>query len=139
MGILLALLSACRDPDVKVRDLHGRTHNLSHPQAPTLLVYWADWCHHCRDEVPELNSLSDAMPILGVYYMDEPEERLNPLVSDFGMTYPVLRNNPARALSIPDVTGVPAHYLITPAGNVLGPRLGSQSTAAIEAWVAEIT
>jgi thiol-disulfide isomerase/thioredoxin len=45
-------------PDLKLKDLNGKTHALSEFKgAATIYNFWATWCAPCRREIPLLNQL----------------------------------------------------------------------------------
>jgi cytochrome c biogenesis protein CcmG/thiol:disulfide interchange protein DsbE len=106
-------------------------------QHVVLLNVWATWCIPCRREIPELQALhqdleSRGLKVLGVSVDGgDAQGDVAGFVSDFGMTYTVLRDPGERVLTIFRIQGVPASYLIDREGVVrwktLGPFKASDS------------
>lgn len=83
-----------------------------------LLNVWATWCHPCRDEIPELQSLYDShrargLEIIGVSVdANGADDAIRFFMREFNMTYPVWRDPDERVSTRFLVIGVPASFLI---------------------------
>ncbi len=96
-----------------------------------LLNVWATWCIPCRREVPELQALHQqyerrGLRVVGVSVDGgQADGDVAGFISDFKMTYTVLRDPGERVMSTFRIVGVPASYLIDREGvvrwNTIGP------------------
>lgn len=95
-----------------------------------LLNVWATWCIPCRREVPELQALHQeygdrGLRVLGVSVDgNDAAGDVAGFISDFQMTYTVLRDPGERVLSVFRIQGVPASYLIDREGIVRWRTIG---------------
>jgi cytochrome c-type biogenesis protein len=95
-----------------------------------LLNVWATWCIPCRREIPELQALHQELEGRGLKVWGvsvdagEADADVNGFISDFKMTYTVLRDPAERVLSVFRVQGVPASYLIDRDGVVRWRTIG---------------
>lgn len=135
---LCLALAACSQPPEAV-DLHQTPVKLSKPDSWVLLTYWAEWCKTCRDEIPALNTLAATsdIKVLGVYFQDKSVDELQRLTEELGMEYAVLSQNPKKLLDLPEVRGLPTHFLISPEGKVIGPVRGKQDEQSVRALMAQ--
>ena len=105
--------------DVSLESLRGKT---------VVLNFFASWCEPCKREAPDLESLwrrnrSDGVVVLGV---DSGDTRgsARRFLSAHGVTYPVVFDpNQTLALGAYALPGLPATYVIDPAGRVVGGRV----------------
>jgi len=56
VSLVVAAPALCATAEVSLQDLDGRSHSLEELRAgkPTVLIFWATWCGHCRAEVPKI-------------------------------------------------------------------------------------
>lgn len=62
----------------------------------TLINFWEPWCGPCVSEIPDLQKLYDDyadldLLIIGVYSEEYMEDDVDTILSDSGVTYPILR------------------------------------------------
>ena len=62
----------------------------------TLINFWEPWCGPCVSEIPDLQELYDNyadldLLVIGVYSEEYMEEDVDAILSDSGVTYPILR------------------------------------------------
>jgi peroxiredoxin len=94
---------------------------------PVLLNFWATWCDSCKQEMPELETLSKRAAgryaVLGVSMDDNPAKDVPPFAKKYGLTFPLLAaDNKAGAAWA--VRGLPATFLIDADGRVVRRWLG---------------
>ena len=109
-----------------------------------LLNVWATWCHPCRDEIPELESLyqkhkARGFEIIGVSVdAGNDDAEIRDFMREYKMTYAVWRDPDERVSARFLLVGVPATFLIDRQGvlrwRTPGPILPGDTTlaAAIE-------
>jgi cytochrome c biogenesis protein CcmG, thiol:disulfide interchange protein DsbE len=109
---------AAADGDVALRELRG---------TPLVLNFWASWCDPCRAEAKLLESTWKRQPgvlFLGLDAQDAREDA-GDFISQFGLTFPHVRdpgNDTQRAWG---VTGLPETYFIAADGRVVGHVIGT--------------
>ena len=103
----------------------------------TMLNFWEPWCGPCVREMPDLQKLSEAYAdrgfgILGIYSTSGMESDVDAVLSDTGVTYPILHYTDAFD---PFQTGyVPTTVFLDCHGNQVGEtQIGSMS---YESWAA---
>ena len=115
-----AWAKAASDGDVSLSELRG---------TPLVLNFWASWCDPCRAEAKVLEkawkqqSGNDVL-FLGLDAQDAREDARD-FISQFGLTFPHVRdpgNDTQRAWG---VTGLPETYFIAADGSVVGHVIGT--------------
>ena len=101
-----------------------------------VINYWAVWCGPCRKEVPELNALhtvlgNQGVRVLGVNYDQLQGDELLADSQQLGIAFPVLNTDPAARFQLPETRGLPATYLISPQGRLVGQLKGEQTQQSI--------
>ena len=127
IGSLLLLLAGC-DTNKDFSLLSGEQKNLSDYQGRWLVVnFWAEWCPPCLEEIPELNLLAqenEDIQVLGVSFDKLPNDELKDLSQKLDIQYPLVATEPMPYLPMERPQSLPASYIITPKGEVMGPLLG---------------
>ena len=121
---------AAADGKVSLKELRG---------TPLVLNFWASWCDPCRSEakVLERGWKHDGRGVLFLG-LDQQDARENArdFISQFGITFPHVRdpsNDTARAWG---VTGLPETFFIGADGKVVGHVIGSVDDAQLRAGIA---
>jgi len=121
---------AAADGEVKLTELRG---------TPLVLNFWASWCDPCRAEAKVLQrawSEQDGdVLFLGLDAQDAREDARD-FISQFGITFPHVRdpgNGTQRAWG---VTGLPETYFIAADGRVVGHVIGTVDAAQLREGVA---
>ena len=124
---LLFMLCAC-DSNKDFSLLNGQQKNLSDYQGRWVVInFWAEWCPPCLEEIPELNLLAqenDEIDVIGVSFDKLSNEELAALVKKLDIQYPVVATEPMPYLPMKRPESLPASFIITPGGEVMGPLLG---------------
>jgi peroxiredoxin len=100
--------------------------------SPVVMNFFASWCAPCREEAPLLERTwrtyrGDGVRFVGVNIQDT-ERNARRFVREFGITYPVLRDEDQELARALDVYGLPQTYFVDDDWRLLtiaeGPRVG---------------
>ena len=99
-----------------------------------VINYWAKWCKPCIKEIPELNELDQQysqVTVLGVNYDGATGEELAAQLTDLGVEFAMLAEDPASSLNLPRPVVLPATIILDPSGKHSQTLLGPQTTASL--------
>jgi peroxiredoxin len=108
-------------PDFVLQDATGKVWQLSSLKGKVVMVnFWATWCKPCRDEMPSMEALNQAMAgrpfqMLSIAFNDDLDMADN-FARRLGATFPVLGNSSEELNQAYMITGVPETFLIDPQG-----------------------
>lgn len=114
----------CRDVRVVGRDAaplptQGWYQGGASLDAPlTLLAFFETWCVHCRREIPKLQAVSERLEgqvdvvALTQVRRSATDETVRDFIEDYGLTFPVARDEDGRLSQHYDVRPVPATVLL---------------------------
>ncbi len=128
-GVLLALLAACAEPEIRYAD--GEGGEFADWEGNWVFVnYWAEWCAPCREEIPELNEFHAAdngAMVIGVNYDGIRDEALLDLMREMDVRFPVLNDCPSTALRYSRPDRLPTTFVFNPEGELVRTLIGPQS------------
>jgi peroxiredoxin/Tfp pilus assembly protein PilF len=129
-------------PGFKLPDLTGKTYTLADFKGTYLVLnIWATWCPPCQAEIPDLIAFAQAHPeaaVVGVS-VDEPNANLAAFMSDYGITYLVLRDDGTVGPAyLGEHGGIPQTYFIDREGIVRGHIYGSTDRENFERRLAAL-
>jgi thiol-disulfide isomerase/thioredoxin len=94
------------------------------------LNFWATWCPPCREEMPAMDVMNDALSDVPFEMLalnvQEGRDQVSQFIGDIGTDFPILFDRSGRIASNYGVRGLPSTYFISPAGNVLGVLVGTR-------------
>jgi peroxiredoxin len=131
-------------PDFKLPTMDGKTISLSDfADKPTLLVFWATWCPHCRAELPVVQKIYKDLGPKGASFvgvsLDDNSARAKDFVKSNNITFPVAvagaRNN---LLGSYGITGIPTVFVLDKGGVVKARYAGEVSESTIRADLAKL-
>ncbi len=135
--LLLALaLTACSGepaPRDELSELRGRW---------VVINYWAEWCKPCIKEIPELNELAREYPdvaVVGVNFDGAEGEELANQISQLGIAFPILAEDPAARLGIPRPAVLPTTLILDPQGKLAHTLVGPQTLESLVQAVGQST
>jgi cytochrome c biogenesis protein CcmG/thiol:disulfide interchange protein DsbE len=122
---LTALPLTAHGHALKLADLRGR---------PTVINFFASWCHPCRAEAPGLRDLATRMRaqvnVVGVDWSDNPADG-RAFVLKVGWTYPTLFDPNGRLGRKYGITGLPVTFVLDPRGQIRDALRGQQTEASV--------
>ncbi len=129
-------------PDFSYPNLAGQAVTLSELRGKVVLVnLWATWCPPCKEEMPSMQRLYDALEgkpfeILAISvdadvgqfdWAGRPGGDIQAFMDEMGLSFPVLRNPAGDIQSLYQTTGLPESFLVGPDGvirrKVAGPTI----------------
>ena len=105
-----------------------------------LVNFWASWCEPCRDEAPALERFyrkhrAGGTTVLGIN-LDDATRDAEAFVSEFGLTYPQLRDGDGRERrDAYGMTGFPESFLVDPEGKIALIRRGPVTSEYLDEFV----
>lgn len=102
--------------------------------------YWASWCAPCLHEIPEINRFyeenkSNDVAVFGVNFDGLPLDEQRPLIKQYQLRYPSLGIDPADALKLGDIRGVPVTFVFNPEGKLFAINYGEQTAESLRAYL----
>jgi peroxiredoxin len=135
-AVLYLVLKPAADKEVPAFDLPllggGTLSSEALRGSPVVMNFFASWCAPCREEAPLLERTwrtyrGDGVRFVGVNIQDT-ERNARRFVREFGITYPVLRDEDQELARALDVYGLPQTYFVDDDWKLLttaeGPRVG---------------
>jgi thiol-disulfide isomerase/thioredoxin len=117
---------------VKLSDLHGQM---------VLLNFWATWCGYCRAEFPLLQAFHERHQDEGFVVLainiQENKDRVAALVSEMGLTLPVLLDWRGDVTASYRVRGLPASFLVDREGIVIEKHVGPLTESILGEYLAQ--
>lgn len=139
ISILCILLCACvkQKPDFELADGKVGTFDQWHGKW-IIINYWATWCGPCHEEIPELNAFYKSHPevvLVGVNFDNSQGLTLNEDIKKMAIEFPVLTQDPAKALQFQTPSILPTTVIINPKGKLhillFGPQTKNKLGSAI--------
>ncbi len=107
----------------------------------TLVVFWEEWCPHCRREVPELVKTYDALKGQGLQVVgltkitkSSTEEKVQAFISEQKINYPIAKETGALSEHF-GVSGIPAAAVVKDGKIVWRGHPASLSQDQLKSWL----
>lgn len=112
---------------------------------PTVLVFWASWCPHCRVELPTLQRLYDEYGDHGAHFvgvdLDSTKAEGMAFVKDKGIEFPVAYGGSQEghnSVALYGIYGIPAVYVLDKGGIVKYKYAGETDEGTIKENLASL-
>jgi len=120
-----------------LKSLQGRNIAFSSLKGKWVYInYWASWCESCLNEIPAFNRFArrnkNKAVVFAVNYDALPTRDQKRLVAQYNIKYPSLTTDPARALNLGDIRGVPMTFVFNPEGRLVKTLYGPQTAATLK-------
>lgn len=117
------------DYDWPLKSLDGRELSLADFKDKVVFVnVWATWCGPCREEMPGIQALHDAMAKEGVEFVivsEEAEETVRAFVEKEGYTFPVYVSG--KMPGVFETNGIPATFVVNRQGHIVLKETGMRN------------
>jgi peroxiredoxin len=129
--------------DFTLESLDGSQVSLADYRGQVVLInFWATWCAPCRAEIPDLQEAyearqSDGFVVLGVN-VEESRSAVEPFVTEFDMTYPVLFDETGDILKLYRAIGLPMSLLVDQDGVIRARHVGYLTAGQLEDYLAQV-
>jgi cytochrome c biogenesis protein CcmG/thiol:disulfide interchange protein DsbE len=109
---------------------------------PTVVNFWASWCHPCRKEFPLLEAAlakhaPDGLEVVGVTYRDIPSDS-RAFVADQGADWAFARDPDGKLATAYGVRAVPQTFFVGADGTIVSRVFGITSAKDLEAEIQKI-
>ena len=133
--------AASSAPDFTLKAVQdGKEYSLSQFKGKVVLLnFFTFFCGPCRQEMPHLSQMGQELKgqgfqTLGIGLSSTPEQ-LKQIVTQLGLTYPVLQGNDVVSKAYGGVELVPLTFIIDRQGNIVHKILGARSKEEFEKLV----
>ena len=133
--IALALVTACSGPEPQLPDnVLANLDKATYKGQWVVINYWAKWCKPCIKEIPELNALDrkyEQVAVLGVNFDDARGADLQAQISQLGIEFPVILEEPSATLGTQLPQVLPTTLILDPDGTLVATLVGPQDLESL--------
>ncbi len=125
-------------PDFEAKDLAGNPVKLSDLRGTVVLVnFWATWCPPCREEIPSMVKLNQAMAgkpfrMIALSIDEGGKEAIGQFFAKSGQTLPAYLDTEQKVAKLYGTTGVPETFVVDKKGVILKKIIGGMDWGAAE-------
>ncbi|GAB3807822.1 TlpA family protein disulfide reductase [Virgibacillus kimchii] len=110
-------------PDFTLETLGGDEIRLSDFQGQRVVLnFWASWCGPCREEMPDIQRLSENKDVtvlaVNLTYSEDSTERVSDFVDQYGLTFPILMDENASVSQLYRIQPIPTTYMLDSNGKI---------------------
>jgi thiol-disulfide isomerase/thioredoxin len=118
---------------------HGTGGTVSGTAKATLVVFWATWCPVCKAEEGNIVAVAADRPVVSVAMQSGDAAAVTKHLKERGIALPAIVDESGALAAAWRVRGVPAHFIVDPAGNIRFRVVGYATTLGLRArlWWAE--
>ncbi|TGU75223.1 TlpA family protein disulfide reductase [Geomonas terrae] len=117
-------------PEFTLKDLSGKSVQLSSLKGTVVLVnFWATWCPPCREEIPSMVKLNQAMQgknfqMLAISIDEGGKGAVEDFFKQGGVTLPALLDTDGKVARLYGTTGVPETFVVDTKGMIVKKVVG---------------
>jgi peroxiredoxin len=120
----------------------GTTHQLADLRGKKVLInFWATWCPPCREEMPDIQQVSNDyggnFVVLAISRDDGPEQ-IRDFAQEMGLTFPLIANTTGDVSTRYGARGLPMSYFVNTDGTISYRQIGFMTRDFIETRVEEM-
>ncbi len=125
-------------PDFTARDLAGKEVKLSDLRGKVVLVnFWATWCPPCREEIPSMVKLNQAMAgkpfqMIALSIDEGGKGAIEQFFAKSGQTLPAYLDGEQKVAARYGITGVPETFVVDKKGVILKKVVGGMDWGSAE-------
>ena len=142
--VMSSALSAATvtDQGFSLKDMAGKPLQLADYKGKWVLVnYWATWCPHCLEEIPDLVALYDQrkdkdVMVIGVALEYKSAKEVADFVDDMLMSYPIVLGDDKVIAQIGSAEILPTTYIFNPQGKLVKTKRGLITRQYIDKLIA---
>lgn len=120
----------------------GVTEKLGAHSTAQLVVFWATWCPVCRAEEGNITAVAEDWPVISVALQSGDAVEISKYLKARSIALPAVVDEDGAIAADWRVSGVPAHFIIDPAGNIRFRVVGYATTVGLRArlwWAQNMT
>jgi len=84
----------------------------------SLVVFWASWCGVCKAEAGNIEAVAERWPVISVAMQSGDHAEVAKYLADKQLKVPAIADDDGDITGPWRVRGVPAHFILDPAGNI---------------------
>ncbi len=92
--------------------------DLSDPNSPRLLYFFAEWCPICRAQNSVINNIHSSVPVLGIAMQSGTTQRVRRYAGEQELAFPVVNDESGQISRAYGVNGVPAVFILDSRGQI---------------------
>ena len=139
-----AISIGSKAPSFKVTTIEGKSMGLADLMGkPSVIVFWATWCPHCRNELPTIQKLYGDLGSKGVNFigisLDTDTAAAKRLVNADKVAFPIAIVSPGCELARSyGITGIPTVFILDKDGIVKAMYAGEAGESTIRGELAKL-
>lgn len=110
-------------PDFKLETLDGEEIRLSDFLGERVVLnFWATWCGPCKDEMPDIQRLSEDRDVtvlaVNLTYSEDSIETVSEFTDEYGLEFPILLDEHSSVSQLFRIQPIPTTYMLDSNGKI---------------------
>jgi peroxiredoxin len=119
-------------PDFGLETLDGEKVRLSDFRGNRVVVnFWASWCGPCREEMPDIQQLSEDKDVtvlaVNLTYSEDSIETVSEFARQYELTFPILLDENASVSQLYRIQPIPTTYMLDSRGEIQYKAFGAMN------------